>query len=878
MKRAICLLLIPLCCFLTVLFVKAEEGEARDNPYKIRMPEGAVEFNRHYYKVFYEQLDWKEARDKCRAMGGHLVTITSKEEQEFIDGLNVGNVWLGAVRKDSTTWEWVTGESLDYVSPENWRLTNEESSNVDGFICEWDNAAGEILWNQHRYLIFDYGLTWLEAKDYCEFLGGHLVTITSQEEQEAIELLMEDGQQKQYWIGMSLEEEGMIWMTGEELNYTNWDYDEPNHMEKEGREEKYVHILNEINTNIYGSRRFKWNDIFEDNRYPGEEYFFDTKYVGFICEFDSPMEEIAPGRIYREGRIIAQLNKDLEDYVLEHPSMSEIVDYDLAYYLCTLAFSTYEPEDIYRSLENLAFEQIYVSREEFVVSAQHKAGFVIARKPLADGKTMVLISVRGTQDGGDWNTDFGMGAWTALVNGKHEGFMISVQNILRHLKLFLKSENLAVQDIVYVITGHSLGAGVANLLAVELSDEVIGVDKNNVYSYTFATPNVAKKWPLDFNSEGIHNNIKNFCNYIDIVPKLPSLDPIPGMFVWGKFGITKWFVAIPSVEGFGIIKRHVAHILANHMDEAYIGTLRQYKSFYDDIRDVEQVSERVLVAVKCPVDVYLYEGEELKASVIDGVGQTYNTVLGEIIVLTDGQEKYFLLPPEVEYRVHIVATDQGEMTYSVGNYDLMNREIVDEVIWESVALEAEKEFVCDVGGETEKEAPVLYELISKGGESPVMVEVPQNSSEVPPASTEETTTAEETTTVPETPTEPETTTKSETTTVPETASEPEATVEQTTSEMSETSPNTITDPVVHTENTMQFSTSEHTSMNTETVEKSSEAFMTLDETVMPADNMANQKGIVDTLELALIIIIIGACCIAIALIIIVLINRFKKSS
>ena len=51
---------------------------------------------------------------------------------------------------------------------------------------ETKTTAGE---NDHRYQVFDTSMRWTEAEEYCESLGGHLVTITSEEEQKFIECL-----------------------------------------------------------------------------------------------------------------------------------------------------------------------------------------------------------------------------------------------------------------------------------------------------------------------------------------------------------------------------------------------------------------------------------------------------------------------------------------------------------------------------------------------------------------------------------------------------------------------------------------------------------------------------------------------------------------
>ncbi len=41
--------------------------------------------------------------------------------------------------------------------------------------------------SSHKYTVFNLGMTWTEAKAYCESLGGHLATISSQEEQNIIQ-------------------------------------------------------------------------------------------------------------------------------------------------------------------------------------------------------------------------------------------------------------------------------------------------------------------------------------------------------------------------------------------------------------------------------------------------------------------------------------------------------------------------------------------------------------------------------------------------------------------------------------------------------------------------------------------------------------------
>ena len=140
-------------------------------------------------------------------------------------------------------------------------------------------------YNQHRYEVFDQGMTWSDAKRVCEELGGHLVTITSEEEQNFVTSLIEEGKMNQYWLGLQRYSQEYAWITGESVEYSNWDKGEPNGIEN--NKEYCAEILNKANPAVSGSQRFKWNDVNNSNTVSGETDFFNTDLVGFICEYDS---------------------------------------------------------------------------------------------------------------------------------------------------------------------------------------------------------------------------------------------------------------------------------------------------------------------------------------------------------------------------------------------------------------------------------------------------------------------------------------------------------------------------------------------------------------------------------------------------------------
>jgi Leucine-rich repeat (LRR) protein len=69
-----------------------------------------------------------------------------------------------------------------------------------------------------RYLFVPKFVTWPEAKRICESLGGHLVTITSEEENEFVASLFPLGG-SWFWIGLVVGKEKQTWITGEPLEF-----------------------------------------------------------------------------------------------------------------------------------------------------------------------------------------------------------------------------------------------------------------------------------------------------------------------------------------------------------------------------------------------------------------------------------------------------------------------------------------------------------------------------------------------------------------------------------------------------------------------------------------------------------------------------------
>ncbi len=93
--------------------------------------------------------------------------------------------------------------------------------------------ADTLLFAGHRYELVRSYPTWEQARDQAAARGGHLATITSPEEADALVNAFGhrlNGTYANFWIGGFRKDEGSPWrwVTGEPFTFTDWDRGEPN--------------------------------------------------------------------------------------------------------------------------------------------------------------------------------------------------------------------------------------------------------------------------------------------------------------------------------------------------------------------------------------------------------------------------------------------------------------------------------------------------------------------------------------------------------------------------------------------------------------------------------------------------------------------------
>lgn len=102
----------------------------------------------------------------------------------------------------------------------------------------------------NEYGLTDSSSTWTDAQATAQTLGGNLVTINDQAEQNWLISIF--GGSELFWIGLTDQSnEGTFqWISGEPTSYTNWAFGEPNNL---GGNENYAHM----NWTSAG----RWNDV-----------------------------------------------------------------------------------------------------------------------------------------------------------------------------------------------------------------------------------------------------------------------------------------------------------------------------------------------------------------------------------------------------------------------------------------------------------------------------------------------------------------------------------------------------------------------------------------------------------------------------------------
>lgn len=115
------------------------------------------EFEGHHYFISNSLTVWADVIQQCNQQGGHLVTISSQEENDFVDPMYVNHIWLGLTDEASEgNWVWENGEPVIYT---NWAdgEPNNYGTGEDYCLMRPDGTWGDYTtqWSNKYVLEFD---------------------------------------------------------------------------------------------------------------------------------------------------------------------------------------------------------------------------------------------------------------------------------------------------------------------------------------------------------------------------------------------------------------------------------------------------------------------------------------------------------------------------------------------------------------------------------------------------------------------------------------------------------------------------------------------------------------------------------------------------
>lgn len=177
-----------------------------------------------------------------------------------------------------------------------------------------------------------------------------------------------------------------------------------------------------------------------------------------------------------------------------------------------------------------------------LVGSNDVAAYALASKRLApsDGAqpvTLVFVGIRGTY-GAEWLSNFNV--LGRAQDPDHRGFKAAEQEVAQAVRAYVRELALDPSDTRILVTGHSRGGAIANLLAADLNDpdedEPMLAPSTGIYAYTFAAPCATR---ADERHDEAFGNIFNVVNEADIVTQLPLAS-----WGYGRYGST---IELPSL-------------------------------------------------------------------------------------------------------------------------------------------------------------------------------------------------------------------------------------------------------------------------------------------------------------------------------------------
>ena len=134
--------------------------------------------------------------------------------------------------------------------------------------------------SEPTYQVVIEDVTWEQAASRCESMGGHLATVRSQDELDAVIKAVEESGARFFWLGAYRGGDGeWYYIDGTKLEFAEWDTNEPSAYDGDGTPENYMLMWKSRSRGIW---------CFNDTRNDPISVLPKT-YSGktaYVCQFD----------------------------------------------------------------------------------------------------------------------------------------------------------------------------------------------------------------------------------------------------------------------------------------------------------------------------------------------------------------------------------------------------------------------------------------------------------------------------------------------------------------------------------------------------------------------------------------------------------------
>lgn len=323
-------------------------------------------------------------------------------------------------------------------------------------------------------------------------------------------------------------------------------------------------------------------------------------------------------------------------------------------------------------------------------------------------KPLVVVDIRGSVTVSDWINDV-----MTQLDSENNRFASLADEVFTNAIRYMNAAGVLGLNPIVLITGHSMGAAIANILAARFNE---AMDPDNIYAYTFATPRTVNE-AVSGNQAVNYPNIFNILNSNDAVTYVPS-----SFFSieehWRRHGIDL-YINMPFSESSNTdltgMFCHAMPVYLNWMNSSEDLSLQEMLTLSEEARVRGLLP--IIVKIKCPVGVTI---KDSNGNIIGYESQQENAVYPDMLnrgvvswIEEDGAKMFFIPSIADAASIEIEAYDYGSMNFTVGSVDASTDSEIKTL--NNISLYPGKEFIADISEDVPVEDTQLF--ITENGET-----------------------------------------------------------------------------------------------------------------------------------------------------------------